>query len=162
MKNFLFLLIIIVLSTLVIVSCKKEPKYEKCFEVPESKVLSIPTDTLLGKTVEVEWSTSDGRGDFFSSTISRVKYLGDSIPDLIISKDAQLTVGIILTRKVSGRKTEVFALKPFISGEGQVWNEMSYAEVGVSETDESIIITSNGMRSPSGEDFMCMRLKIFL
>ena len=166
MKNLLLFAIIFVF-----ISCEKdEPTADDCFDIPASKAIS--TSALSCRNATVQWSM-DGKETLFSSSVYTVGFIRDSIPVLsingLVGKTAAGDPGFYVEDKTSpfiqviltaGKHPQVFAIKPVFSGQGEVWNPYANAPVGVYEDASQIVISSNGMASPSQKSFMCMRITI--
>ncbi len=160
------ILAIVVAVLMLMDSCKKKETFDKCFSISNS-TKAISTDSLVNKIVEVEWHITDGPGNTYSSTIAYTELIKEGVPSLVIFgltssgkvDKEQPIIRIILNKKSANEKALVYALKVRIEG-SSVWNGMSYAEIGVEETPSEIIISSNGLSSPDGKKFMCVKVRI--
>ncbi len=146
-------------------SCKKEEKFDKCYSISNA-TKTISTDSLVDKIVEVDWQISNGPGGTYTSFVAYKELLRAEVPSLVIfgltgsgkADNEKPMIRIILNKKSPNDKVSVYTLKPRFNGE--LYNGMSYAEVGVEETPNEIIISSNGLSSPDGKKFMCVKVRI--
>jgi hypothetical protein len=172
MKTFkYFLICIIVVGAFFFTSCEKEHVPEECYKIVPST--SISTSDLLGKEVQVQWATNDGRGGNFFSSVTQMRYLvnssnTDSVLMAVINGEFFGTSGNfsqpnqpMFMLVFNKEKTEIYSVKAFISSEGMAWNGYSYAKFGVVEDTEKISISINGMSSPLDEGiYMCVQFLI--
>jgi hypothetical protein len=172
MKKLLILSALIILGTVLTISCKKESDGlgKKYYPVPTTKTLS--NIDLLNKKVYVEWITSDGRSDQFYSTVSQFYYTSNGVPVAVVNgsfdnkimsyeDEKHLNVSILFGKTKTDTSSEVFAFKPFFFGENQTWNARADAPIGVYEDFYKIVITSNCINAVSDGVDMGMRITIY-
>ncbi len=151
------------LLMMVLTSCEKQEYYiqSNVYDIPENTIIS--DCKLMHRSVLIEWVTTDGSHDTFSSTISDYEYLGREtyiyeINNNILS--SHIFVGLIIYTDTITNERKVFALKPSDKEVQQVWNEDSKAPIGVIEDSTKIVIYTNNMNSPIDKQTMCMKLTI--
>jgi hypothetical protein len=141
-------------------SCKKDQveNYKQYYNIADNKKIS--TLDLAGMEATIEWIGRDGikhKGSTFVDNIHDVDgWKGTRAIDVngrisgvtVHNEEVNLPMVAILVDD----KNNVYAFKPYFHNEGMVWNVLSNAPIGVVEDFNKIIISSNGIYSPTKDD----------